>query len=122
MARPVAAAADRRRLLLRLAVSLRLGWQPGGGERAGAVGVVLHPHDPALADGEDHAGSAVRESPLGEPRAGDLDEDTLVDRDDGVEGGNDTLALALEERGEDLTAGVAIPVARLLPQPPPPPG
>ena len=56
---------------------------------------------------------AGRESPLLQARAGDLDEDALVDREDGVEAGDDALALALEQPGQHGLAVVAVPVARL---------
>ena len=104
-------------LVLRLVLGLRLGREPGAGERGGAVAVVLHPHDPPVADGDDHAGLAVRLSPLRKPRAGHLHEHALVDGDDGVEAGDDALALALEERGEHLAAVVTVPLAALVPQP-----
>src|SRR3954447_87359 len=42
---------------------------------------------------------------------------TRVDGDDGVEAGDDALALTLKQRGQHLPAVVAVPVARLVPQP-----
>jgi hypothetical protein len=52
----------------------RLARRAGAGERGGAVAVVLHAHDAPVARGGDHAGLPARRSPLGQTRAGDLDE------------------------------------------------
>ena len=102
------------RVAAQVGMRLGLGWQAGAGEGGGAVGVVLHAHDAAVADGDDHAGLPTGQSPLLEPRAGDLDEDTLVDGDDGVQAGDDALLLAVSQRGEDLVAVVAVPFAGLV--------
>jgi hypothetical protein len=99
-------------LLLRLVLGSRLGWEPGAGERGSAVGVVLHPHDAPVMDRDDHAGLATRQPPPLKPRSGHLDEDTLVDRDDSLEAGDDAPALALETRREHFATVVGSPTRR----------